>query len=384
MRLPTLRGLKFDRDLLSRSWRSWLGNDLAPVGPIWLQWLWTLLFAAGIGLLFTILGFGLHAGRGGSHWAEAAAWLHWYRINFVISLTIAVTIHLLFTAVIALVGAARIRRFSHRGKAVFFTSVPLVGVVFGWPLGVWLVGQDAAGWIRISHPRELLGSALLVLCISFIFFIYFNAKARQHEAEKRASEAQLRLLQGQMEPHFLFNTLANVLSLIDTDTARAKLMLESFTDYLRSSLGSLRHGDSTLGRELELAEAYLRLLQLRMDERLRFRIEVDAGLRRAALPPLLLQPLVENAIHHGVEPKVEGGEVRVQARQEGDSLILTVADDGLGPEAPPRHGNSNGVALENIRERLRLHFGGAGALTIVAAHPGTLATLRMPFARTPT
>ena len=376
--------MKINRELLAHSWKSWLGDPLERAGPAWLQWLWTLLFAACIALAFTIVGFGFHASRGGTNWANLAAWKQWYSINFVVSLTIAVTIHLLFMAVIPLVSAARIRRFSHGQRAVFFNAVPLIGLMIGWPLGVWLVGQDAAGWIRISHPRELVGSALLALCISFFIFLFFNAKARQLEAEKRASEAQLRLLQGQMEPHFLFNTLANVLTLIDTDTARAKLMLESFTDYLRSSLGSLRHGHSTLGRELELAEAYLRLLQLRMDERLRFRIEVDADTRQAALPPLLLQPLIENAIHHGLEPKVEGGEVRVQARREGDALVLTVADDGLGPDAPRRRDPGNGVAVENIRQRLRAHYGEAGSLTVEAAHPGTVATLRLPFGGSPT
>ncbi len=384
MRLPTLRRMKIDRELLSRSWKNWLGEPLERVGPVWLQWLWTLLFAACIALAFTIVGFGFHASRGGTNWANLAAWKHWYSINFVVSLTIAVTIQLLFMVVIPLVGTARIRRFSHGGKGLFFNALPLTGLVIGWPLGAWLVGQDAVGWVRISHPRELVGSAVLALCISFVLFLFFNAKARQLEAEKRASEAQLRLLQGQMEPHFLFNTLANVLTLIDSDSARAKLMLESFTDYLRSSLGSLRKGDSTLGRELELAAAYLRLLQLRMDERLRFRIEVDAETRRAALPPLLLQPLIENAIQHGLEPKVEGGEVCVKAHLDGDSLVLTVADDGLGPEAPARCGSHNGVALENIRQRLREQFGGAGSLVVVGTQPGTLATLRIPFARTPT
>ena len=373
--------MQINRDLLARSWRNWLGYPLEPVGPGCLQWVWTLLFSAGIALLFTLLGFAFDAGRGGTGWSRLAAWQHWYAINFVISLTISVTIHLLFMLIIPWLGPARIRRFSHGGKAAFFTAIPLLGLVIGWPLGVWLVGQRVSTWIRLDSPQALIGSAALALLISFVFFLFFNAKARQLEAEKRASEAQLRLLQGQMEPHFLFNTLANVLTLIDSDTARAKSMLESFTDYLRSSLGSLRRSDSTLGQELELAQAYLRLLQLRMDNRLRFRVEVDADVRRATLPPLLLQPLIENAIVHGLEPKIEGGEICIVARVEGNSLVLTVADDGLGPEVQARHRPGNGVAVENIRQRLAAHFGAAGSLTLEGRQPGTLATLRLPFER---
>ena len=119
--------MKIDRDVLSHSWKNWLGGPLERVGPVWLPWLWTLLFAACIALAFTIIGFGFHASRGGSNWASLAAWKQWYSINFVVSLTIAVTIHLLFMVGIALVGAARIRRFSRGGKALFFNALPLIG-----------------------------------------------------------------------------------------------------------------------------------------------------------------------------------------------------------------------------------------------------------------
>ena len=157
-----------------------------------------------------------------------------------------------------------------------------------------------------------------------------RARPGQIQAERRATEAQLQLLQAQIEPHFLFNTLANVLSLIEHDAPRAKLMLESFTDYLRASLGELRREHSSVGAELDMASAYLQLLQLRMDERLRFRIEASEAARRVVVPPLLLQPLIENAIQHGLEPKVEGGEVVVRASVEGDRLRLVVEDNGLG------------------------------------------------------
>jgi LytS/YehU family sensor histidine kinase len=232
------------------------------------------------------------------------------------------------------------------------------------------------------------GSLLLAALISLLFYLHFDAKARQIDAEKRATEAQLRLLQGQIEPHFLFNTLANVLALMDHEPPKARAMLESFVDYLRASLTTLRHDEAPLERELALAEAYLRLLGTRMDERLRFSIEADEAARRASVPPLLLQPLVENAIRHGLEPKIEGGTVQVRAHVDGDTLVMQVRDDGLGPAgadgAPGRAAEmaGNGVALDNIRERLRSRYGDEASLELQPAHPGTCATLRLPIGPT--
>src|SRR5262249_37233350 len=140
------------------------------------------------------------------------------------------------------------------------------------------------------------------------------------------------------------------------DTPRAKLMLESFVDYLRSSLGGMRQADHTLGDELGLVEAYLRVIKIRMEDRLHYTIAVPDDLRSLALPALTLQPLVENAVLHGLEPKIDGGSVRIAARLEGPSggftLVLTVDDDGLGlaPDRPAHRGS--GTALANIRERL--------------------------------
>ena len=367
-----------DRSLLAASWRSWYANDLRIVGPRWLQLVWTFLFSCAIGVAFFVLGLAFSI-MGSGRWPSGAGLLRWFLSNIVVALTVGFVIHGLFTLTTRLIGADRIRRFSNAQRGWYFGGVPFAGLLIGWPLGAWLIG--APGWFPFTRPYWVIGSLMISVLLCVLFYFHFDAKARQIEAEKRASEAQLRLLQGQMEPHFLFNTLANVLTLIDSDTARAKSMLESFTDYLRSSLGSLRRSDSTLGQELELAQAYLRLLQLRMDDRLRFRVEADADVRRATLPPLLLQPLIENAIVHGLEPKIEGGEICIVARVEGNSLVLTVADDGLGPEVQARHRPGNGVAVENIRQRLAAHFGAAGSLTLEGRQPGTLATLRLPFER---
>lgn len=371
--------MTLNANVLRLSWREWIGNDLDPTTPGWLQWLWTLVFALVVALGFTLVGIASGAGSNPGLWFDGGVWWRWYRVNFAVSLTISVLIHLMFLVIIPLVGKARIRSFSDRGRAAFFTAIPLSGVIMGWPLGVWLVGHDMAKWIRTMNAGEFASSAVLALLVSFVIFLVFNARAQQALAEKRAMESQLRLLQAQMEPHFLFNTLANVLTLIDAEPQLAKRMLESFTDYLRATLARLRQDEATLGAELDLADAYLRLLQLRMEDRLQFSIDADEQARRALLPPLMLQPLVENAIHHGLEPKLEGGRLSITARVTGQTLHVTVSDDGRGPDAAPRRSTGHGIALENIRQRLRTLYGDAASLTLEPQQPGMRATLHLPL-----
>jgi len=360
------------------SWRSWIGSDLDRTGPAWMQWLWTLLFAAGLALVFSLIGLASHSDSWAGTWPDAGLWWRWYRVNLAITLTISVLIHLMFATLIPLVGPGRIRRFGNGQQALFFSGIPILGVLIGWPLGIWLVSEAAVGWVRVN-PAELASSAVVGAVFSFVVFLVFNAKQRQVVAEKRATEAQLRLLQAQIEPHFLFNTLANVQALIDHEPAKAKQMLTAFTDYLRAGLSGLRRDAGPLADELALAEAYLRVQQSRMEDRLHYVIEADEKVRAALLPPLLLQPLVENAVQHGLEPALAGGTVRVRARIDGDEIVIEVHDDGLGPEAPRRRPPGNGVALANIRERLAQRYGDAARLEIGAADPGTLARLRLPL-----
>lgn len=375
--------MKIDRALLRASWDSWISNDNRPrVGPWWLQWVWTLLFCLVIALPFTVLGF-LVFGRDPAMWTDLSRWAYWYGKNLIVTLTIGVIIHLLFDGLrMTWATRERIASWPAWGRSVFFTGVPLAGVAIGWPLGVALAGPEIT--VRLGTPSGntiVVGSVLLSLGISVFLHHYFSAQTRRVDAERRATEAQLRLLQGQIEPHFLFNTLANVEALIDHDPARAKEMLARFTDYLRSSLLSLRRDDSTLGDELDLVGAYLELMTSRMGERLRYEIRADIALRDARLPALALQPLVENAIHHGLEPKREGGTVRVAARAEGDTLVVEVADDGLGLNAPPRRRQGAGVALANLRERLAARHGSAASVALAGNDPGTRATVRLPLQR---
>ena len=224
-----------------------------------------------------------------------------------------------------------------------------------------------ATWINFA-PSFLVAAA----CVSLFALFYQSAQMRttleterREAAELRQSEtaARLALLQAQIEPHFLFNTLANVQSLIERDPARASAMLDSLNRYLRASLGRTRKPVSALSEELELVDALLQIASMRLGDRLRYRISVPDALRRLALPPLLLQPLVENALLHGIEPAIDGGEILVTAKRDGDMLELSVIDTGMGlGHSKNLHG---GVGLSNVRARLNSLYGEAGRLTIV-------------------
>jgi LytS/YehU family sensor histidine kinase len=380
---PITHPTVWNRDLLRRSWDSWFSNDLQAVGPRWLQLVWTVVFCMMVAVPFTIFGFAAFA-KGDGAWRNLAGWVQWYGINLQVSLVIGFICHFLFYATGRLLGAERMRKLGGWQRTVYFTSVPLVGTTIGWPLGAWVAGYSLISWRVLNNPNALAATVLIALVITVIFHLLFAAKARQLHAEKQAAEAQLRLLQGQIEPHFLFNTLANVISLIDHDAPKARQMLESFTDYLRGSLASLRQEQATLGSELGVVQTYLDLLKTRMDDRLQFSIECDDVLRGTPLPALLLQPLVENAVHHGLEPKVEGGQVRVTAHVQAATLVIAVADDGLGLDALPRRKSGAGMALNNLRERLRAHYGSAASLTLAESQPGTVATLRLPLLKADT
>jgi signal transduction histidine kinase len=201
-------------------------------------------------------------------------------------------------------------------------------------------------------------------------------KARAAAQERLAMEAQLQMLQAQIEPHMLFNTLANLQGLIAIDPPRAQHLLEQLIVYLRAALDASRAAQTTLDKEFALLRAYLELMAVRMGSRLAFELHLPPELRDAAIAPMLLQPLVENAIRHGLEPKIEGGRIDIRAATEADMLVLTVADTGLGPDAPAQHGS--GLALANIGERLRaLHGNNACFILEPNAPCGAIAEIRI-------
>lgn len=198
----------------------------------------------------------------------------------------------------------------------------------------------------------------------------------QTATEKELTVAKLSLLHAQVEPHFLYNTLASAQYLTRSNPAQADEMLGHLITYLRRSLPSADDTLSTLGDELERARAYLEILKLRMGTRLGLQIDVPEALRITPLPPMMLQTLVENAIKHGLEPKPAGGTVWIFARRDGDTIAITVADDGQGFNDAS---SGTGIGLKNLRERLRLMYGGEASLAVVANVPaGVAATITVP------
>lgn len=205
-----------------------------------------------------------------------------------------------------------------------------------------------------------------------------QAAAQQTVTEKELTVAKLSLLHAQVEPHFLYNTLASAQYLTRSDPARADEMLGNLITYLRHSLPRTEDSLSTLGEELERARAYLEILKIRMGPRLALQIEVPDTLKSIAFPAMMLQTLVENAIKHGLEPKSGGGTVWIIARQVDDALAVTVADDGQGFNV---QSSGTGIGLKNVRERLRLAYGNAASFNIVANFPtGVAATINVPVA----
>ncbi len=243
-----------------------------------------------------------------------------------------------------------------------------------WPTLGWGIGLTIHG-LSVFAGGSFFGAAWEEKKVEELM-ARENLKAVSNE--KRLVQAQMRMLQAQIEPHFLFNTLANIQSLIGKAPEKAELMMENFIAYLRQSLAASRAQDGTVQQEFNLLRHYLDLLKIRMGERLRYELNVADGLENEPLPPMLLQPLVENAVKHGLEPKVEGGSVQVSAERRNGNLILTVLDNGLGfsEDADAR---GEGVGLANLRERLAVLYDGDGALTVADESPGTRITLSIPL-----
>ena len=203
-----------------------------------------------------------------------------------------------------------------------------------------------------------------------------QAAARQTVTEKELTVAKLSLLHAQVEPHFLYNTLASAQYLTRSDPALADEMLGNLITYLRHSLPRTDDSLSTLGEELDRARAYLDILKIRMGPRLSLQIDVPTHLLDVSIPPMMLQTLIENAIKHGLEPRTGGGTVWILAAEADGRVSVTVADDGLGFT---EQGSGTGIGLRNVRERLRLAYGNAAGFAIVANFPtGVAATITLP------
>jgi signal transduction histidine kinase len=270
-------------------------------------------------------------------------------------------------------------------------ALAVPGVGLGLPAGLALADaltgfQSPSVWsvdtfsTRITLAVSLAGTvSMLGLMVGLERLAHSRAAAEA--AERAAAENQLRLLQSQLEPHMLFNTLANLRVLIGLDPAQAQQMLDRLIGFLRATLSASRVPRHPLAVEFERVADYLSLMRFRMGPRLQVLLELPEPLRALQVPPLLLQPLVENAIRHGLEP--QPGEVRltVRARRDGDTLWLSVHDTGVGLGASPVQGGTH-FGLEQVRERLRTLYGPAAGLSLEEAPPperGTVARVRLPW-----
>lgn len=204
---------------------------------------------------------------------------------------------------------------------------------------------------------------------------WHELELRRVRLEHEVTAARLQLLQAQVEPHFLFNALANVRRLLRIDPPAAHTMLADLLRYLEEALPALRDENSTLGREAGLVRAYLAVHQVRMGARLRTEFDIPAALLDRPVPPMVLLTLVENALKHGLQPMVDGGSVQVAARTEGGRLALTVADTGRGMGS----GSGHGTGLANLRARLKAMYGAAASLSLAVNEPrGVVVTVTLP------
>jgi hypothetical protein len=196
------------------------------------------------------------------------------------------------------------------------------------------------------------------------------------ELERQALDARLHLLQAQVAPHFLFNTLANVQALVETGSPHASAVLRSLTAYLRAAVPLLHESAATIERELQLVRPYLELMQMRMPDRLQYAMHVDQGALNVRCPPTTVLTLVENAVRHGIDPSEEGGRIDIDIERRGERCVVRVTDTGAG-----LHGSANGLGtgLTTLRERLQLIFGDSAQLRLTAGAPrGVAVEVDMP------
>jgi LytS/YehU family sensor histidine kinase len=283
-------------------------------------------------------------------------------------------------------------------RALPRAALQLVGVAFVVPLAALL-----AYWITTAghpnfgeEPKRVTGLGTLTFTgVLFAPWIAVGAMLRQRDAfardqalkfelerselERKALDARLRLLQAQVEPHFLFNTLANVQQLVDSGSPQASSVLKSLIAYLRAAVSRMHEPATTLGQELQLVRAYLELMQMRMPDRLKFALQIDVAAAELRCPPMTLLTLVENAVRHGIDPSEEGGRIDIEVYVRDGRCLVRVKDTGVGLQPTSR---GLGTGLSTLRERLQLTFGNDAHLHLSEVHPhGVCAELDFPARR---
>lgn len=353
-----------------RRWKRTLARDLV------YTFIWNSAFAlafSAIGMLFD----------------DRARFVQMFWPNFVFAQCIGYLIHLTFV-----IGEHAWPGINRRGpvlRAAYYTLVPLVCVFLGMWIASGLLGGNLGHWIM--QPRNLMVTTAVSLIISCILLVIYVAReraagaevavaqetARVAAAERTTALAQMKLLEAQVEPHFLYNTLAHVDSMIESDPATARRMLERLIALLRATAASANES-ATLSRQVDWTRAYLELLQMRMGPRLEWTIDVDAELNDVVVPPAILQPLVENAVKHGLEPRLAGGAITISAHRRGGMLALDVADTGNGFRTTQRGADSTGIGLANLRARLAKLYGDRANMIIADNVPsGARVALSLPL-----
>ena len=271
--------------------------------------------------------------------------------------------------------------------------LPVLGIYVGFVVALFVLSGGSRLFNFSEGWREFIFSACIAVAIGWVLWEATEAnRLREVERRERAeleaaaarsdkerATAELKTLRAQVEPHFLYNTLSNVVSLIDREPATAKHMTERLIGYLRHTLDASRRDHATVGDELVIIADYLEILRLRMGERLAFSIDADDEVRALPLSPMLLQPLVENAIKHGLEPKIDGGRIAVIAAVRDHLLEIRVEDSGLGfAVATDTAGSGSGLA--NVRARLKAIYGDSAKLTIEQPKEGTRIRITLPIA----
>ncbi len=321
--------------------------------------------------------------------------LTWQRIYGIsmFSLVIAYTQHFLYKVFITLARRrpATARWIMH--PAFLGLVMPIGGIYLGYTLALWILTGGLAFRI-VDGWRELVFASCVAVGIGWALWEAIETsrmrevslreraelEASVARADRERATAELKTLRAQVEPHFLYNTLSNVVSLIEREPQTARHMTERLIGYLRHTLDASRREHATVGDEFEIVGDYLEILRIRMGERLTFSLDADDAVRAMPLSPMLLQPLVENAIKHGLEPKIEGGNVAVTARTEHGALRIEIVDTGLGfGVATDTAGSGSGLA--NVRARLKALYGDGARLTIdqlAAPATGTKIILFIP------
>jgi signal transduction histidine kinase len=273
--------------------------------------------------------------------------------------------------------------------AGFIIGCAIAGALVGVATAVGAGDKDAVD-VLAKLPRTLaiitLGAGGLVVAPLLIIGALRNRRyealtvqlqldAERERMARELSESQLRLLRAQIEPHFLFNTLGAVQQLAEQGAPRAAELTANLIDFLRASLAEMRNEQASLGDEFRMIEAYLKVMQARLGERLRYSVSLPEALAHVSVPSMVLLTLVENAIKHGIEPALRGGEVQVSGQQAGDKIAIRIRDTGAGMSPVP----GAGVGLDNVRRRLQLAYGGGASLALEDHGDGVVAEVTLPL-----